>query len=778
MALHNEGLIDVVGAFESLKNKSSNGPDFFLTRHVFEKALPDLDAPVPSVMRCVLRLYRGAGQDLAAGTIFKGFIDFCEKDPARPREALAEIEASPDNFADLLPGTLITGSRIDNPFYLAQAIRLCEDKNIELRRRAVFSLGKFNWPEDIAASDSALAALERSATAETDDQILAGIVKSAFALLRQHKAQEPRVVALIATALSKGDEYTLYAASEVFGFHTGELTATLRDALFVHLVGVKSTNKSTLDNVDYGISHLLKNGDPEKAIQCLEALLLTHPDELTMEVFDSAAREILSNKVLISKVLTRWFLRGDRVLCNGVHTIIGVHHGNDLPLEIDPAELKPADFVHILFVARKAIGYLFMQPISAATVLISLMRNTTDDEVLTELGVLLFNPLLLNFTGKAREYVVQQSGLESVKVKATIDQALKAIDNYLEDLRSVGNLAALHPGETQREAHHRHFSRLMAESWKAAEAQSVFLNLVSKTYCSMGESRSVTWTVPMGSPIEWKSHYRVTALKWNFHEWRISTPSGWITCCEFQKRTAPRMKLILKEYLSYLRERGELDAILPDLLSQLGLNVFSRPGRGTRQDGVDVGAVGSLDGGPERVYLFSIKPGDLTRKDWDGDAVQSLRPSLNEIIDAYIPNRLPAEHRGKDIVICIGIGGDVQEQVRLPLAGFIKRNTTASLTFEEWNGDKLAALIQSCFLREDLLPAHARSRLRKSLALLDEPEASYQHFAALIKSLATVDNQKDAERVTALRQMSICLWILFAWARETANMGLLTWRAN
>lgn len=230
------------------------------------------------------------------------------------------------------------------------------------------------------------------------------------------------------------------------------------------------------------------------------------------------------------------------------------------------------------------------------------------------------------------------------------------------------------------------------------------------------------------------------------------------------------MKLILKQYLSSLRERGELDAILPDLLSQLGLNVFSRPGRGTRQDGVDVGAVGSLDGGAERVYLFSIKPGDLTRKDWDGDAVQSLRPSLNEIIDAYIPNRLPAEHRGKDIVICIGIGGDVQEQVRPQLAGFVERNTTASVTFEEWNVDKLASLIQSCFLREDLLPEHSRSRLRKSLALLDEPEASYQHFAALIKSLAAVGNQKDAERVTALRQMSICLWILFAWARETANM--------
>ncbi len=71
------------------------------------------------------------------------------------------------------------------------------------------------------------------------------------------------------------------------------------------------------------------------------------------------------------------------------------------------------------------------------------------------------------------------------------------------------------------------------------------------------------------------------------------------------------MKLILKEYLSSLKERDELDAILPDLLSTLGLSVFSKPGKGTRQYGVDVAAYGSLNGGDETVYLFSIKAGDI-----------------------------------------------------------------------------------------------------------------------------------------------------------------------
>ncbi len=229
------------------------------------------------------------------------------------------------------------------------------------------------------------------------------------------------------------------------------------------------------------------------------------------------------------------------------------------------------------------------------------------------------------------------------------------------------------------------------------------------------------------------------------------------------------MKLIIRQYLSSLKERGELDAVLPDLLSQLGLNVFSRPQRGTRQDGVDVAAVGCLDGGPEKVYLFSIKPGDLTRKDWSSDSAQSLRPSLDQILDSYIPHRLPAEHKDKDIVICIAIGGDVQEQLRPDLQGYTTKNTKGNISYEEWNGDRIANYIQASFLREDLLPPEARSDLRKSLALLDQPDVSYKHFSSLVRSLSAVEGTGDAQQITAIRQMGICLWILFAWCRDAKN---------
>jgi hypothetical protein len=105
-----------------------------------------------------------------------------------------------------------------------------------------------------------------------------------------------------------------------------------------------------------------------------------------------------------------------------------------------------------------------------------------------ELSSLLFNPLLLNFTGTVREYAVKTSQIESEDVKETIDKAIKSLDQYLANVVSVGELPALHPSEAQREAYHRHFSQQVSESFKAAQAKSVFLNLVSRSVVLHGTS--------------------------------------------------------------------------------------------------------------------------------------------------------------------------------------------------------------------------------------------------------------------------------------------------
>lgn len=231
------------------------------------------------------------------------------------------------------------------------------------------------------------------------------------------------------------------------------------------------------------------------------------------------------------------------------------------------------------------------------------------------------------------------------------------------------------------------------------------------------------------------------------------------------------MKLIIRQYLASLKERGELDALLPDLLSQMGLDVFLKPGIGARQYGVDVGAYGKLPNTDiDKVYLFSIKAGDLDRKSWDGRNAQDLRPSLNEIIDVFIGQNFPAKYNDSLVEICLCFGGDIKEEVRSNVSGFTKGKTTDRVSFSEWNGDKLAELIEQHMLRVELMPDSCRSLLRKSLAMIDEPDTSYQYFKKLTEKLSDTKTLKDDKVLRSMRQLSLCLWILYAWCREEENL--------
>lgn len=229
------------------------------------------------------------------------------------------------------------------------------------------------------------------------------------------------------------------------------------------------------------------------------------------------------------------------------------------------------------------------------------------------------------------------------------------------------------------------------------------------------------------------------------------------------------MKLVFAEYLASLKERGELDVIIPDLLSELGLNVLSRPAIGAKQYGVDAMAVGKLENGDESLHLLSIKPGDLRRSNWSGNP-QAVRPSIEQILDVYINTGIPARYRHLPVIISICLGGNVQQSVQADVSGFTTRNTRGRVSCEVWNGDKLAELLLSGVLREQALPIDGRSNLRKAIALVEEPDAAFRYFFHFVSGIFSNCRRGCPARLTALRQMYIGLWTLYVWARDAGNI--------
>lgn len=217
------------------------------------------------------------------------------------------------------------------------------------------------------------------------------------------------------------------------------------------------------------------------------------------------------------------------------------------------------------------------------------------------------------------------------------------------------------------------------------------------------------------------------------------------------------MKLIIKDYLSSLNEEIGLNDLIPKLYLLDGYTIVNNAQKGVRQNGVDI--LAEKNGCP---HLITIKQGNIKRENWNNDPT-SLRQSLDDIIDAYIPNNLPKKYENKKIHIDIVLNGYVEQSVQNSLTGYEKRYK--DYLFNVLNIDTLTEMVYDFLLNENLFPLEDASKLRKCLVLINEKDFNMTIFNelmnGLINSLAEISSMKNFQREIRkiiLIQNIICNW--------------------
>jgi hypothetical protein len=243
------------------------------------------------------------------------------------------------------------------------------------------------------------------------------------------------------------------------------------------------------------------------------------------------------------------------------------------------------------------------------------------------------------------------------------------------------------------------------------------------------------------------------------------------------------MRLVLREYLSMVKESGELDVMVPDLLAAMGLDPLSRPATGPRQFGVDVPAVGqdASDGNRVKLFLFTIKRGNITRAVWN-TGLQAVRPSLDEILDVYLQTHVRPEHVALPKKIVLVTGGELGQDVEPDWTAYIRANRTrypqyGEVEFDFWGGDALSGLMDRYLFDEYLFPERAQKRLRKTIALADQNEDDPRQFYEFVRELLLdrgirIDNTSGArrEREKVFTLLELSLHIVFRWCEEAGNI--------
>ncbi|WBL24279.1 hypothetical protein [Zunongwangia sp. HGR-M22] len=224
------------------------------------------------------------------------------------------------------------------------------------------------------------------------------------------------------------------------------------------------------------------------------------------------------------------------------------------------------------------------------------------------------------------------------------------------------------------------------------------------------------------------------------------------------------MNFLTSEYIALLKEDGELDKLLLDVLNSKGITPISKPQKG-RQYGVDIAAIGKDKDGIEKLFLITVKQGNISRSVWDSGQ-NSVRQSINEIRETYINVSLTALQKKLPKIIIIATNGILEQTSQTSWAQYTEKYKENDLEYEFWGIDDISKMVSENLLSERLFNSEMRSLLKKTLAFLELKEYDLNHFKKLVDLILDKPINTKKPLLKRLKLLQICLNIVFKWAED------------
>lgn len=470
--LHNSGEIDFVEIVRTV-NKDSLEYDFFIILRAFENVLPLLDSRVEDVLYCLIHLLQQAGRDLAIGGIYGVFENFCRVDEHRSRDSIEFILSQRDlsTYAPFLSSSILAY----NSNCAAEAIQIIEsliaNKNEVVRSQAYFSLGRLNVSETQKNVIWDLFSL--SVCGDRDDACCASILRGILNFGARFPSYWPQIEAYLVPFVEESPPELLYEISDTIAFQRVEFPESILCLLLKPLSNVSSEHKGIIDNIDYLLVWLVERGSSVLAVELLESIINVGVKFTSLDYF---SRELLRKyPELLNHIVTKWFLSGEILLCHGVSNLLNIITDNNIELTAERALLD--DEEKLIFVSHKAVGWLFAQPITSVSFILSIYKIASET---TRLNIeeILYDPLLLSYPGELKRFL--QSCIENGFQKHLCVRLLERLQVYHTEIEKVSGLKELMAPSENVSAYWKNLNKSMQKAHEEASKSSLMSLFTTK----------------------------------------------------------------------------------------------------------------------------------------------------------------------------------------------------------------------------------------------------------------------------------------------------------
>jgi hypothetical protein len=492
--LHNDGTIDVLEPARQIATSPINQHDFFTVMHVYSDLIPALDASVPDMLAAAKALSTRAGEDLASGMANGGYRTWAEQG-SRARDTFETInpEDGDDSAYVFLALQALAKTELDAA--LDRAILYVGGNAGPARSAAAKAIGTFDLtdPDRRTRATDALAAHAASA----DDNSLGHILAAICEIAKAHPETHTMAAALIDANIERTGDHAIHQLSLELMFHADKLPPTIVKPLTAIMHRVPIGNRGTIRDIGAAAGKLAEKNRLDEALALITPLLSQHEELTSLEPLGSLNYHLLQLPPdELAQTIIMWLLACDPNLGRATTALVGDHHG-DAPLILDSRSAAASlDDPERLLLAHRAIGWLFVHPVTAASLVAGLLDGAGDAAQRT-IAELLFDPLLINFSGSVGDWIAEQAKAPGHPSQAILNDLVTRLEAYIEGLRAPGRIKELRPSERERliENHRQH--EAMRRAYRATEKTSILASLATRQVLLYG-TRSISYFKGMG----------------------------------------------------------------------------------------------------------------------------------------------------------------------------------------------------------------------------------------------------------------------------------------
>ena len=496
--LHNAGSVDLVSDQNLSAIDALEHSDFWVVVHPLDKAISNLNCSYVDILKLVHLLVKKAAFDLAAGAPNRSLMSWSKNNPGKAREIVSGIKEL--NDLCLAHGVFAVVGLGDE----VSAFDLIRQTNPSVSAIGLQALGRM---ETVSVSgiregvDDAFDILER----QTDGELRVAAIEAAFRLWEKLGPSEPyRQCEFVKLIEKRGDAIELSVLSAMLCYHDQGLPKETIDKILDLLEELPSDSAATLSNLDHAISENDDRWEFKRVARVFSACIPNLDKRARAKDYYSFSKWILENPDHSSYLFARWLSDGEFSLCLFLAELVGAG-AKGAGVWVQKTHL-PANANDQIFMARKCIGFLWHREVTAASILLSVVKYG-QKEAQEEAENLLFNPLLLSYGGELRDFIETQCSNASKRIAGCANRLISKHDAHIAGLEATRSVVELLPSIERRRAVAMKDRDRNREIQKQAHRQSIFSRLMTHQTLLYGQK---SFSIVRGA--EGKNHPNISPL--------------------------------------------------------------------------------------------------------------------------------------------------------------------------------------------------------------------------------------------------------------------------